>query len=102
MEIEHGKIEGNYNINCDFTLYGMITGNAYIKDGGRLELKGMICQNLTIEEGGELTLNGMVCGNVINKGGKIAVYGMILGSLSSFAGETYVDPKASIGTKSMT
>ena len=99
MRVEKGKIDGDTRISDDVVLQGMITGNTVVENGGKLILSGMICQNLILEKGSMVELHGMVCRNVFNRGGNLRVYGMILESLRTESGTTFIDPKAVIKGK---
>jgi len=82
MTIESGKIEGDFEVDENLKLHGMITGNAFVKNGATLRLHGTVCKDLTIEEGSKAIINGTVCGNVINEGGVVEVYGVVYGNVS--------------------
>lgn len=96
MRIEKGEIQGNLEIDDNFTLLGMVKGNITVLDGGTLELNGTCERNLILEGGATVFLNGTVSGNVYNRGGRLEVYGIIHGSLHKEDGETFVDNKAVI------
>ena len=97
MTIERGKIEGDFTFQGEFTLQGMIAGNATAAAGARVSLLGMVSGDLVVEPGAEVELDGMVSKDVWNKGGNLRVRGTIIGTLHDHAGETLVDPEASIG-----
>ncbi len=89
------KIEGDFRIETDVILRGMVTGDVIVSKDCKLVLHGMIVKDLILEEGSLVELHGMVNQNVYNKGGTLKVYGMIRGILKD-EGETYVDPNAKI------
>ena len=82
MRSEYGFISGPADVDDDLKLYGMVTGDCTVRSGAALELFGMVTGNLTVEDGGLAQVRGMVCGNTLNAG-HLAVYGMIVGSLST-------------------
>lgn len=96
MRIEKGEIRGNLEIDDDFTLLGMVTGNITVLDGGTLELNGTCHRDLIVEKGATVSLNGTVKGNVHNRGGRLEVYGIIDGRLHKEAGESFIDDRAII------
>ncbi len=81
MKIEHGKIEGDIEIDSDLKMHGMFTGNVTVKRGGHLILHGLAAQDLITEPDSKVEIKGMVKGNVINKGGQFSVSGMVSGRL---------------------
>lgn len=85
MNSEYGKIEGDFVVVKDFQLYGMITGNALVKNGGLLQLHGTVAKDLIVEEGGKAVINGTVRGNVINHGGVVDIYGVVNGNVNGHA-----------------
>lgn len=89
------KIEGDFRIETDVILRGMITGDVVVSKDCTLILHGMILKDLILEEGSIVKLHGMVNQNVYNKGGTLQVYGMIMGVLKD-EGKTFVDPNAKI------
>ena len=99
MTTERGKIEGDFTFRGEFILQGMIAGNATAAAGARVSLLGMVAGDLTVEPDAEVELDGMVSKDVWNRGGKLHVRGTIVGTLHEHAGETTVDPNASIGSR---
>lgn len=93
MSIEHGKIEGDYEVLEDLQLYGMITGNAVVKKRATLELFGRIAKNLTVERGAKVVIKGTVSGDVINQGGTVEIYGIVRGNVN---GPANIDKEAVI------
>jgi hypothetical protein len=83
-------------IDDDFTLLGMVTGDIIVVANGNLQLDGTCGRNLILEEGSTVFLNGTVSGNVYNRGGELEVYGVIYGRLHKDAGQTIVDSDAVI------
>jgi cytoskeletal protein CcmA (bactofilin family) len=82
MNIESGKIDGDYAVTKDLQLHGMITGSAIVKNGVLLQLHGTVVNDLIVEKGGTAIINGTVRGNVINRGGNIEIYGVVYGSVN--------------------
>lgn len=82
MNIESGKIDGDYEVTEDLQLRGMITGSAIVKSGALLQLHGTVVKDVIVEQGGTAIINGTVSGNVINRGGSIEIYGVVYGSVN--------------------
>ena len=56
MNIESGKIEGDFEVAEDLQLRGMITGNAIVRNGILLQLYGSVAKDLIIEKGGKAVI----------------------------------------------
>lgn len=94
MNIEHGKFEGDIQLDQELIFHGMITGTITVVDVGILSLHGVCCQDIIVEECARVYLHGTANGNVVNRGGHLEVYGTIGGSLHTVKGNTFVDPNA--------
>ena len=94
MQREHGKLEGDVEVNGYLKFHGMITGSAIIRSGAHIDLHGMVARVLMVETGATAKIHGMVVGNVINKGGEIEIYGTVNGSVQKESGNTFIDPRA--------
>lgn len=97
MRTEHGKIEGDIEIDSQLTMHGIFAGKVTVKSGGFLVLHGMATKDLVVEHGAVVEVPGMVAGNVINSGGMLSVTGTVTGQVIEQAGETEISPNASIG-----
>ena len=94
MKTEHGKIEGDVVVEDEQTLHGIITGNAFIKEGGKLFLHGILHHDLVLEKGGEAYIYGLVAGNAVNKGGRLEIYGTVCGKIIKESGKTDVNSES--------
>lgn len=99
MWVERGKIDSDIDIQSEYKLEGMITGNTTVLDGGVLYLNGMISSNVIVQKGGTVFLYGMVNGDVTNDGGYIEIFGMILGNLNEISGEVIIHENSIINRK---
>ena len=93
MRTERGTIEGDLDVQENFILYGMVTGNILVS-GGILHLHGMCLKNVIVRSGGIAKLNGMVSGDAINEGGSLEVHGTVNGAVRTLNGTTVVSPSA--------
>jgi hypothetical protein len=96
MTVEHGQVEGNIYLKEELILYGVATGNIFIRDGGVLELHGICYQNLIVEPGGKVYLHGVVVDNVFNRGGYVEIHGAVEGYVHTLSGDTILGPEATI------
>ncbi len=99
MDTEFGKIDGDLTLSKSLVLFGMITGDITVVEGGQLTLHGMCCRSLILRKGSRVTLHGTVCGNVLNEAGVLDVYGTIIGALHTTGGQTSIKPGAVIDGK---
>jgi hypothetical protein len=74
---EGGKIEGDFVVDRQIELTGMITGIATVVAGGVLVRRGMVCRDLVVAPGGSAIISGTVVGDLHNRGGEVDVYGTI-------------------------
>lgn len=96
MAEERGKIEGDLNVADRFDLFGMVTGNLTVSEGGTAVIYGMVMSNLIVKPRGRAVLQGMICGNAVNEGGTLEIYGVVVGSLDATVGTTTVADGAMI------
>lgn len=96
MRTEHGRIDGDIEVNDGFNLVGMVTGNIRVVSGGVLHLHGMCVKDITVRSGGTAKLFGMVNGNVLNDGGSLEVHGTVLGAVRTNGGKTVISPAATV------
>ena len=80
-EIEY-KIDGNYQIEQDTILSGMVTKDLTIASGINLDLRGRVAGNLVAKTGSSVNIYGTVVGTVINEGAEITIYGTV-GSINN-------------------
>ena len=80
-EIKH-KINGDYQIEQDTILRGMVTKDLTIVSGIHLDLHGMVSGNLIANSGSSVNIYGTVVGTVVNEGADITIYGTV-GSIYS-------------------
>ena len=97
MRTEHGRIQGDTEIDSQLKMHGMFAGKVTVKSGGFLVLHGMATKDLVVEDAAVVELPGMVGGNVVKSGGRLSVTGTVTGQVIGQAGETGVSPNASIG-----
>lgn len=98
METQHGKIEGDVEVDCDLEMFGMFTGDVTVKRGGLLILHGMANKSLVVEDGAVVEIHGTVVGHVINDGGRVSIDGRVSGRVARRAGETTISSEASVGS----
>ncbi len=101
MRSERGKIDGDWSVNDDVELHGMVTGAITVDDGGFIRLYGMCCGDFIVHAGGRAAVHGMVKGDVINRGGDVVIYGMVDGVVHEDSGKTTIDATAIIHSRAV-
>jgi hypothetical protein len=116
MREERGTLNGNQVITEAVDLWGVISGNCMVVDGGKVYVRGAIygdlkvahggrvhiygnvSGHLTVLEGAKVIHSGVLGGDAINEGGRLFIDGSarVLGKVRTITGETNVDPKAQI------
>lgn len=96
MKAEYGTVMGDLQVSGPYTLYGMVTGDIEVVEGGVLDLNGMCQGQVRVLPGSTATVRGTVGRGVVNAGGTVAIHGSVHGGVSRTSGRTDVHPKAVI------
>ena len=97
MSIETGKIEGDFTVESNFQLDGIITGSVTVKSGLHFQLNGVVNKDIFIENGASAQINGVVSGSITNAGGTLIINGIVNGAVS---GQAEIHPNAIVGRRS--
>jgi predicted acyltransferase (DUF342 family) len=117
MREERGSIIGDQVVSEAIDLWGTISGDVTIVDGGKMYVRGTIYGNLRVAHGGRVHIygnvtgrvtvldgakvihSGMIGGDAVNRGGRLYIQASakVLGKVRTRHGETQVDPKAQVG-----
>lgn len=82
MDIENGKLEGDYVVHGRLQLNGMVTGATTVSPNSHLHLAGTCCGDLVVQAGATAMLSGTVVGNLINLG-VVELRGTVQGDVRS-------------------
>jgi cytoskeletal protein CcmA (bactofilin family) len=116
MREERGRIAGDVTVDEPYTLWGSVTGDVRVVDGGKMYVRGNIYGDLIVEFGGRVHVYGQISGSLtcykgskvinsgtvqgdaINEGGRLYVdrHGHVLGKVKTHKGETTVEPKVDV------
>jgi cytoskeletal protein CcmA (bactofilin family) len=97
MREERGRIQGDIVVAEPFELWGSISGNVKVIDGGKFYMRGAIYGNLVVEFGGRVHIFGNVSGDLkIMRGSKVIVSGVIGGDAINDGGRMFVDNAAKV------
>jgi len=100
MREERGQISGSLTIAEPFTLWGSISGDVNVIDGGKVYIRGSIYGDLIVERGGRVHVFGTVAGNLrVARKAKVIYSGVLLGDALNEGGRLYVDDNATLEGK---
>jgi hypothetical protein len=92
-----GKITGDVRVveGGKFYMRGTIYGDLLVEFGGRVHIYGHLAGNLHIFRGSKVIHSGVISGNATNDGGRLYIdrLGQVLGRVKTLKGETTVEPK---------
>jgi cytoskeletal protein CcmA (bactofilin family) len=92
-----GKITGDVRVveGGKFYMRGTIYGDLIVEYGGRVHIFGHVSGNLHIFRGTKVIHSGVISGNATNDGGRLYIDrdGQVLGRVKTLKGETTVEPK---------
>ncbi len=92
-----GKITGDVRVveGGKFYMRGTIYGDLIVEYGGRVHIYGHVSGNLYMFRGTKVIHSGVISGNATNDGGRLYIDrdGQILGKTKTLRGETTVEPK---------
>jgi len=92
MREERGRVNQNVTVDELYTLWGAITGDVTVVEGGKMYVRGNIYGDLHVEFGGRVHIYGQVTGNLtIYKGSKVIHSGIIQGNATNEGGRLYID-----------
>ncbi len=92
-----GKITGDVRVveGGKFYMRGTIYGDLIVEYGGRVHIFGHVAGNLYVFRGTKVIHSGVISGNATNDGGRLYIDrdGQVLGRVKTLKGETTVEPK---------
>ncbi|MEM1013471.1 MAG: hypothetical protein AAGI46_14775 [Planctomycetota bacterium] len=92
MREERGRHIGDMTVDDKFTLWGSVSGDLRIVEGGKCYVRGNVGGDLLVDFGGRCHLYGHVAGNLqLFRGSKVIVSGTIGGVASNKNGRLYID-----------
>jgi cytoskeletal protein CcmA (bactofilin family) len=97
MREERGTISGDVRVFEPFTLWGSISGNVTVIQGGKFYVRGSIYGSLTVEYGGRVHIFGNVSGKLtVMRGAKVIHSGVVGGDALNDGGRLYIESMARI------
>lgn len=92
----NGKHEGDLFVDDDLVVTGMVTGVAFVRPGGFLDLRGTVIGGVQVEAGGGARIDGTVGGDVMaDLRSAVEINGVVRGQVRGQS--VRVSPDAVIG-----
>src|SRR2546430_17455559 len=97
MREERGTLNGNQVISEALDLWGTISGNVTVVDGGKMYVRGAIYGHLRVAHGGRGHIFGDVSGNLpVLEGAKGIHSGVLRGGAINEGGRMFIDGSARV------
>ncbi len=97
MREERGRIAGNITVEEPYTLWGSITGDVHVVEGGKMYVRGNIYGDLIVEFGGRVHIFGHISGSLlIKRGSKVINSGTVTGNATNDGGRLYLEAVGSV------
>jgi cytoskeletal protein CcmA (bactofilin family) len=97
MREERGQISGSITVAEPFTLWGSVSGDVNVIDGGKVYIRGSVYGNLIVERGGRVHVFGTVAGSLlVQRKAKVIYSGTLLGDATNDGGRLYIDATATV------
>jgi len=113
MKQERENLAGDQLISEEYELWGKVTGDVRVIEGGKFYHRGAIYGDLIVQEGGRVHVfghisgdvyvftgakvvhSGLIGGNAINEGGRLYIDrdGTVIGKVKTNKGKTQIEPK---------
>ena len=92
MREERGRIYGDAVIAEPFTLWGSVTGDLKVLEGGKVYVRGNIGGDLIVDFGGRVHVFGHVAGNLmLFRGAKVILSGVVAENASNQNARLFID-----------
>ena len=89
---ERGSLIGDQVISEKYELWGKITGDVRVVEGGKFYHRGAIYGDLVVDFGGRVHIYGHVSGSLlVRRGAKVIHSGLVSGNATNDGGRLYVD-----------
>jgi cytoskeletal protein CcmA (bactofilin family) len=93
VRTENGKIEGDFLVQGELELNGMVTGTITVPSGASLHLHGICCADLVVMTGATAIVFGSVAGDLVNQG-VVELRGVVNGNVATKGAHFQRSPSA--------
>ena len=92
MKEERGRIDGDITIDEPYTLWGGVTGDLRIVEGGKVYVRGNVAGDIIMEFKGRAHIFGHIGGNLmLFRGAKVVLSGVCAGNASNNNARLFID-----------
>ncbi len=92
MKEERGRVYGDIAIAERYTLWGAVSGDMRVLEGGKVWIRGHVGGDLIVDYGGRVHVFGHIAGNLIMfRGSKVILSGVIGGNASNTNARLFID-----------
>ena len=92
MREERGRVVGDLTVNDKFTLWGGVTGDLRVVEGGKVYVRGNVGGDLIVDFKGRVHVYGHIAGNLqLFRGAKVILSGVVGGNASNQNARLFID-----------
>lgn len=92
MREERGRVIGDMTVDDKFTLWGGVTGDLRVVEGGKCYVRGNVGGDLIVDFGGRVHVYGHIAGDMtLFRGSKVILSGTVGGGVSNKNARLFVD-----------
>ena len=100
MREERGQIAGDLTVSDKLDLWGNVSGDVIVVEGGKLYARGSILGNLIVQYGGRVHVYGQVHGDIhLFDNTKLIHSGRVAGDVINDGGRLFIEQKSQINGK---
>ncbi len=93
MREERGRVVGDMTVDDKFTLWGGVTGDLRVVDGGKCYVRGNVGGDLIVDFGGRVHVYGHIAGNLqLFRGAKVILSGTVSQNANNKNARLFIDP----------
>ena len=92
MKEERGRVYGDITVSEHYTLWGAVSGDMRVVEGGKVWLRGHVGGDLIVDFGGRVHVFGHVAGNLMMfRGSKVILSGVIGGNAGNANARLFIN-----------
>ena len=92
MKEERGRIDGNMTVDYPLTMWGSVTGDMKVVEGGKVYVRGNVGGDLIVDFKGRVHVYGHIGGNItLFRGAKLILSGVCAGNVDNQNARFYTD-----------
>lgn len=92
MREERARVVGDLTVDDKFTLWGAVTGDLRVIEGGKVYVRGNVGGDLIVDFGGRVHVYGHIVGNLqLFRGAKVVLSGTVGGNAANQNARLFID-----------